>query len=120
MPNCLFVRVCTRLLTVAVQHRQAALCQLRSHAANSCRPRGTVKAATRDDQGAVGPHADRKMFTLQTLPDCNELFFDHVGKVAGFSLHAAVVASAQREIRRPEPARLRNTNGVARRSGPVL
>ena len=34
---------------------------------------------------AVGPHAGRKVFTLQTLPDCNEPFDDQVGKVAGFS-----------------------------------
>jgi hypothetical protein len=43
---------------------------------------------------AVGPHAGRKVFTLQTLPDCNEPFVDHVGKVAGFSLHAGVAARA--------------------------
>ena len=34
------------------------------------------------------------MFTLQTLPDCNEPYVDHVGKVAGFSLHAGVAARA--------------------------
>jgi hypothetical protein len=28
----------------------------------------------------------------QTLPDCNEPCVDHVGKVAGFSLHAGVAA----------------------------
>ena len=43
---------------------------------------------------AVGPHAGRKVFTLQTLPDCNEPFDDQVGKVAGFSLHAGVAARA--------------------------
>ncbi len=32
---------------------------------------------------AVGPHAGRKVFTLQTLPDCNDPFVDDVGKVAG-------------------------------------
>ena len=32
---------------------------------------------------AVGPHAGRKLFTLQTLPDCNEPFVDPVGKGAG-------------------------------------
>ena len=37
---------------------------------------------------AVGPHAGRKVFTLHTLPSCNEPFDDRVGKVAGFSLHA--------------------------------
>jgi len=43
---------------------------------------------------AVGPHAGRKVFTLQTLPDCSEPFVDDVGKVAGFSLHAGVAARA--------------------------
>ena len=43
---------------------------------------------------AVEPHAGRKVFTLQTLPDCNEPFVDDVGKVAGFSLHAGVAARA--------------------------
>jgi hypothetical protein len=41
---------------------------------------------------AVGPHAGRKVFTQQTLPDCNEPCVAHVGKVAGFSLHAGVAA----------------------------
>ena len=41
---------------------------------------------------AVGPHAGRKVFTLQTLPDCSDPFVDDVGKVAGFSLHAGVAA----------------------------
>ena len=43
---------------------------------------------------SVGPHAGRKVFTLQTLPECNEPFDDQVGKVAGFSLHAGVAARA--------------------------
>jgi hypothetical protein len=43
---------------------------------------------------AVGPHAGRKVFTLQTLPDCNESVDAAVGKVAGFSLHAGVAARA--------------------------
>ena len=34
------------------------------------------------------------MFTLQTLPSCNEPFDAAVGKVAGFSLHAGVAARA--------------------------
>jgi hypothetical protein len=34
------------------------------------------------------------VFTLQTLPDCNEPLVDPVGKVAGFSLHAGVAARA--------------------------
>ena len=45
---------------------------------------------------AVGPQQGRKVFTLQTLPDCRA---DHpsahtVGKVAGFSLHAGVATRA--------------------------
>jgi hypothetical protein len=45
---------------------------------------------------AVGPQAGRKVFTLQTLPvsDPEENYTDTVGKVAGFSLHAGVVAKA--------------------------
>jgi len=41
---------------------------------------------------AVGPQAGRKVFTLQTLPACDEPFDAGVGKVAGFSLHAGVAA----------------------------
>ena len=40
---------------------------------------------------AVGPHAGRKVFTLQTLPAFDE---PGTGKVAGFSLHAGVAAKA--------------------------
>ncbi len=43
---------------------------------------------------AVGPHQGRKVFTVRTLPDCNEPLVDPVGKVAGFSLHAGVAARA--------------------------
>jgi hypothetical protein len=43
---------------------------------------------------AVGPQQGRKVFTLQTLPACEEPFDDGVGKVAGFSLHAGVAARA--------------------------
>ena len=39
-----------------------------------------------------GPHAGRTVFTLQTLPSCNEPFDTAAGKVAGFSLHAGVAA----------------------------
>jgi len=41
---------------------------------------------------ARGPQQGRKVFTLQTLPDCesDNPFTDSVGKVAGFSLHAGV------------------------------
>jgi hypothetical protein len=42
---------------------------------------------------AVGPQQSRKVFTLQTLPDCgDDPVVSTVGKVAGFSLHAAVAA----------------------------
>lgn len=43
---------------------------------------------------AVGPQQGRKLFTLQTLPACEEPFDAGVGKVAGFSLHACVAARA--------------------------
>jgi hypothetical protein len=43
---------------------------------------------------AVGPQQGRKVFTLQTLPACEEPFDTGVGKVAGFSLHAGVAARA--------------------------
>ena len=43
---------------------------------------------------AIGPHAGRKVFTLQTHPGCTERFDDGVAKVAGFSLHAGVAARA--------------------------
>ena len=43
---------------------------------------------------AVGPQQGRKVFTLQTLPACDESFGDGVGEVAGFSLHAGVAARA--------------------------
>jgi hypothetical protein len=43
---------------------------------------------------AVGPQQGRKVFTLQTLPACEEPFDHGVGKVAGFSLHAGVAARA--------------------------
>src|SRR5210317_1437915 len=45
---------------------------------------------------AVGPQQGRKVFTLQTLPDCGSEnpFVSTVGEVAGFSLHAGVAARA--------------------------
>jgi hypothetical protein len=43
---------------------------------------------------AVGPQQGRKVFTLQTLPACDQPIDDGVGKVAGFSLHAGVAARA--------------------------
>ena len=42
-----------------------------------------------------GPQQGRKVFTLQTLPDCgDDPFASAVGTVAGFSLHAGVAARA--------------------------
>jgi hypothetical protein len=43
---------------------------------------------------AIGPQAGRKVFTLQTLPACDEPFDDGDSKAAGFSLHAGVAARA--------------------------
>jgi len=44
---------------------------------------------------AVGPQQGRKVFTLQTLPDCeDDQFTPRVGNVAGFSLHAGVATRA--------------------------
>ena len=43
---------------------------------------------------AVGPQRGRKVFTLQTLPGCEEAFEGGAGQVAEFSLHAGVAARA--------------------------
>ena len=45
---------------------------------------------------AVGQQQGRKVFTLQTLPDCGSgnPLVNTVGEVAGFSLHAGVAARA--------------------------
>ena len=45
---------------------------------------------------AMGPQQGRKVFTLQTLPDCrpDSPFANTVGTVAGFSLHAGVATKA--------------------------
>jgi len=45
----------------------------------------------------VGPQAERKVFTLQTLPVCDdadEPFADTVGEVANLSLHAGAASKA--------------------------
>ena len=44
----------------------------------------------------MGPQRGRKVFTLQTLPDCrpDNPLVDTLGKVAGFSLHAGVATRA--------------------------
>jgi len=66
---------------------------------------------------ALGPHAGRKAFTLQTLPSAG----DHerpAARANGFSLHAGVVAAADqraklerlcRTITRPTTAQLEDT-----------
>jgi hypothetical protein len=45
---------------------------------------------------AVGPHRGRKVFTLQTMPTCEDedWIAGGPGDVAGFSLHAGVAAKA--------------------------
>jgi hypothetical protein len=44
---------------------------------------------------AFGPQQGRKVFTLQTLPDCRPEFTPpQTGNTAGFSLHAGVAAQA--------------------------
>ncbi len=48
---------------------------------------------------AVGPQAGRKVYTLQTLPGCEEPYDYGVGKVAGFSLHAGVVARTKERMK---------------------
>ena len=54
---------------------------------------------------AVGPQQGRKVFTLQTLPDCesDHPFVSTLGEVARFSLHAGVAA---RSIERAKLERL--------------
>jgi hypothetical protein len=52
---------------------------------------------------AIGAQRGRKVFTLQTLPVCDEQYDGGVGKVAGFSLHAGVSARADE---RPKLERL--------------
>ena len=54
---------------------------------------------------AVGPQQGRKVFTLQTLPDCeDDQFAPRVGNVAGFSLHAGVATRAhERETKSRRP-----------------
>lgn len=57
-------------------------------------PMGQLRGASITYRIAVGPQQRRKVFTLQTLPACDEALDDGVGKVAGFSLHAGVAARA--------------------------
>ena len=58
-------------------------------------PMGQLLGSSITYRIAVGRQQGRKVFTLQTLPACDEPFDDGVGKVAGFSLHAGVAAKAQ-------------------------
>ena len=58
-------------------------------------PMGQLLGSSISYRIAVGPQQGRKVFTLQTLPACDERFDDSVGEVAGFSLHAGVAAKAQ-------------------------
>ncbi len=49
---------------------------------------------------AVGPHQGRKVFTLQTLPPLvGGEGLGQAAKVAGFSLHAGVVAEPHRRVK---------------------
>ena len=50
---------------------------------------------------AVGPQQGRKVFTLQTLPDCESenLSSISLGETAGFSLHAGVATRANERAR---------------------
>jgi hypothetical protein len=50
-------------------------------------------------RNAVGSQQGRKVFTLQTLPACDEPFDAGASKVAGFSLHASVAARADQRQR---------------------
>ncbi len=52
---------------------------------------------------AVGRQQGRKVFTLQTLPACDEPFDDGVGKVAGSSLHAGVAARVDQRQKLERP-----------------
>ena len=49
---------------------------------------------------AVGPQQGRKVFTLQTLPDCgaDDPCVRTEGNVAGFSLHAGVAPSTSSAV----------------------
>jgi len=57
-------------------------------------PIDALRGASISYRIAVGPHQGRKVFTLQTLPGCEEPLDQGLGKVAGFSLHAGVTARA--------------------------
>ncbi len=63
---------------------RCASCHTEHLVAFSCKRRGFCPSCG----------ARRKVFSLQTLPACDEPFDDGVGKVAGFSLHAGVAVRA--------------------------
>ena len=46
---------------------------------------------------AIGPHAERRVFTLQTIPAWEEADFgtDQLGRIGGFSLHAGVAVNTR-------------------------
>jgi hypothetical protein len=54
-----------------------------------CQPQQQQKPGVRI---ALAPQQGCKVFTLQTLPACDEPFDDPVGKVAGFSLAQATLS----------------------------
>jgi hypothetical protein len=64
---------------------------------------------------AVGPQQGRKVFTLQTLPACDEPFADGVGKVAGFYLHAGVAARADQRQKLERLSRYISRPAIAER-----
>jgi len=57
-------------------------------------PMAQLQSASITCRVAVGRQQGRKVFTLQTFPASDDAFQGGVGKVAGFSLHAGVVARA--------------------------
>ena len=66
---------------------------------------------------AVGPHQGRKVFTLQTLPACEEPFDIGGGEVAGFSLHAGVAARAEQRLSRTPNGNVRSPLKTPYRDG---
>ena len=62
---------------------------------------------------AVGPQQGRKVFTLQTLPAYEEPCDAGVGKVAGLSLHAGVVARADQRQKLERLCRCINRPAIA-------
>ncbi len=65
---------------------------------------------------AVGPQQGRKVFSLQTLPACEEPFDEGVGKAAGFSLHAGVAARADERQKLEKLCRVHQPPGGLKKS----